>query len=96
MMHIEDCDRSVVEFMEKKSVNLPSRTYNVTGLSFTPAEISAEIVKIIPSFKIHYKSDPIRQAIANSWPLVKSLLYPSRILLYYYFYPVLHESFFYI
>jgi nucleoside-diphosphate-sugar epimerase len=36
-------------------------------MSFSPKEIAAEIKKVIPDFKVSYKSD-YRQAIANSWP----------------------------
>ena len=37
-------------------------------MTFSPTEIAAEIKKQIPSFKIAYKVDPIRQTIAESWP----------------------------
>lgn len=69
MMHIDDCLRSVMEFMERPSDSLPSRTYNVAGVSFTPAEVGEEIRKSIPNFVLNYRPDP-RQAIADSWPQV--------------------------
>jgi nucleoside-diphosphate-sugar epimerase len=37
-------------------------------MSFEPSQIAAEIKKHIPTFEISYNVDPIRQAIANSWP----------------------------
>jgi nucleoside-diphosphate-sugar epimerase len=36
-------------------------------MSFSPKEISNEIKKHVPDFKISYKPD-YRQVIANSWP----------------------------
>jgi nucleoside-diphosphate-sugar epimerase len=54
--------------MEAPADKIKIRTsYNVSGMSFSPAEISAEIKKHIPDFSISYKQD-YRQAIANSWP----------------------------
>jgi nucleoside-diphosphate-sugar epimerase len=37
-------------------------------MSVTPAEIANEIRKQIPTFAIDYHVDPVRQAIAESWP----------------------------
>jgi hypothetical protein len=35
-------------------------------MSFDPEMIAAEIKKHIPDFRLEYKVDPIKQAIANS------------------------------
>jgi nucleoside-diphosphate-sugar epimerase len=37
-------------------------------MSFCPEDQAAYIRKHIPNFEITYNVDPIRQAIANSWP----------------------------
>ena len=42
-------------------------SYNLSGINFTPGQISVEIKKYIPKFCINYKSD-FRQEIVDSWP----------------------------
>jgi nucleoside-diphosphate-sugar epimerase len=42
--------------------------FNVTAMSFDPEMLAAEIKKHIPEFQLTYNVDPVRQAIANSWP----------------------------
>jgi nucleoside-diphosphate-sugar epimerase len=42
-------------------------TYNVTSMSFTPAELAASIRKFIPSFQMQCSPD-FRNDIAKSWP----------------------------
>lgn len=43
------------------------KSYNIAAIDFTPAEISREIQKHLPDFKINYLPD-FRQEIAESWP----------------------------
>ncbi len=53
---------------EAPAAQISIRTsYNISGMSFSPKEIAAEIKKHIPAFEISYKPD-YRQQIANSWP----------------------------
>lgn len=66
-MYMPDCLKSTIGLMEADSSKLKHRTFNITAMSFTPAQIAAEIQKFIPEFKIDYKPD-FRQQIANSWP----------------------------
>lgn len=68
-MYMEDCLRSITEFMQVPEENLPRRVYNVTAMSFSPEELFNEIKKNIPNAMISYKPDE-RQAIADSWPQV--------------------------
>ena len=37
-------------------------------MSITPAELAAAIGERVPGFRIDYDIDPVRQAIAESWP----------------------------
>ncbi|MCA0430107.1 MAG: NAD-dependent epimerase/dehydratase family protein [Bacteroidetes bacterium] len=68
MMHMEDAIRATIELMHAPNEKIKIRgSYNLSGLSFTPAEIANEIKKHIPDFKIDYQPD-FRQAIADSWP----------------------------
>lgn len=72
MMHMEDAIRATIEIMHAPAENIKIRSsYNLAGISFTPAQIANEIKKHIPDFTISYKPD-FRQQIANSWP--KSIL----------------------
>jgi nucleoside-diphosphate-sugar epimerase len=68
MMYMDDAVKATVDLMEAPAEKIRIRSsYNVTAMSFSPAEIAAEIKKHIPEFDITYKPD-FRQAIADSWP----------------------------
>ena len=43
------------------------RTYNVTAMTFTPAELAAAIREHLPGFNVQYLPD-FRESIARSWP----------------------------
>lgn len=68
MMHMSDAIRATLEIMHAPAYNIKIRSsYNVSGLSFSPRELTDEIKKHLPNFQINYQSD-FRQAIADSWP----------------------------
>ena len=68
MMYMPDAIRATLELMNAPADKIKIRSsYNLSGISFTPAEIAAEIKKHIPSFSISYNPD-FRQQIADSWP----------------------------
>jgi nucleoside-diphosphate-sugar epimerase len=68
MMYMPDAIRATMELMEAPADKIAVRTsYNISGISFSPAEIAASIKKHIPEFEIEYKPD-YRQQIAESWP----------------------------
>jgi len=69
MMYMEDAIRATIELMEAPAYKLSIRSsYNLGGISFTPAQLSAEIKKHLPDFAISYAENDPRQAIADSWP----------------------------
>jgi nucleoside-diphosphate-sugar epimerase len=68
MMYMPDAIKATIEMMEAPESKISVRTsYNISGMSFSPKEIAAEIKKHVPEFEMSYKSD-YRQQIANSWP----------------------------
>ncbi|MDE1854109.1 MAG: NAD-dependent epimerase/dehydratase family protein [Thaumarchaeota archaeon] len=69
MMYMPDALRATVQLMEadRSSVKLHGG-YNLSAMSFTPAELSSEIQKRIPGFSVAYAPDQ-RQKIADSWPM---------------------------
>ncbi|MBS3796130.1 MAG: NAD-dependent epimerase/dehydratase family protein [Candidatus Thorarchaeota archaeon] len=67
MMYMPDCIKSTIDLMEADESDLEHRSFNITAMSFTPAELVSEIKKHIPEFKIEYEPD-YRQEIADSWP----------------------------
>src|SRR5215207_4027286 len=68
MMYMPDAIRATIELMEAPSEKITIRTsYNISGMSFSPKEIGAEIRRHISEFSSDYVPD-YRQAIANSWP----------------------------
>jgi len=68
MMYMDDAIRATIEIMQAPAESIRIRSsYNLSGISFTPSEIAAEIKKYHPNFSVTYKPD-FRQKIANSWP----------------------------
>lgn len=64
-----DVVRAAIDIMKADPAKLIHRNcFNVTAMNFTPEQIEAEIKKHIPDFVMDYNVDPIRQAIADSWP----------------------------
>lgn len=69
MMYMPDGLRAAIEIMEADPAKLKHRnSFNIASMSFDPEIISKNIKKYVPDFKMVYKVDPLRQAIAESWP----------------------------
>jgi nucleoside-diphosphate-sugar epimerase len=68
MMYMHDALKATIGLMNTDADKIKIRSsYNVAAMSFTPAELAAEIKKHIPDFKISYAPD-VRQQYADSWP----------------------------
>lgn len=69
MMYMPDAVKAAIDLMEADPARLIHRNaFNVTAMHFDPETIAAEIRRHIPGFEIDYEIDPVRQAIAESWP----------------------------
>ena len=69
MMYMPDALRACVELMEADPTKLVHRnSFSIASMSFTPEIIYAEIKKRLPDFTMDYDVDPVKKAIAESWP----------------------------
>lgn len=69
MMYMPDALNAIITLMEADGSKLKHRNaFNVTAMSIEPEQVAAAIRKHIPEFKLSYQVDPVRQAIADSWP----------------------------
>ena len=68
MMYMDDAIKATISIMQADADAIKIRSsYNLSGMSFTPKELAAEITKHYPDFTITYEPD-FRQKIADSWP----------------------------
>lgn len=69
MLYMPDALKAVVDLMEADPDKLIHRNaFNITAMSLTPEILDESIKKYMPDFKLDYDVDPVRQAIAESWP----------------------------
>lgn len=68
MMYMPDAIHALIQLAEADLGGLQHHSnFNVSALSFTPAELANVIRARKPDFTIEYEIDPLRQAIADSW-----------------------------
>lgn len=69
MMYMPDAINAAIDLMEADPSKLKHRnSFNITSMSFDPEIIANAIKKEIPEFVMNYDVDPVKQAIADSWP----------------------------
>ncbi len=69
MMYMPDCLKAFTMLLEADPSRLVHRNaFNITAMSIAPEEIGEEIKKHLPHFELSFDVDPVRQAIADSWP----------------------------
>lgn len=69
MMYMPDALDAMVDLMEADPSKLIHRnSFNVTAMSFDPEILFNAIKKYVPAFEMEYRPEPIKQAIADSWP----------------------------
>ncbi len=69
MMYMPDALKAAIDLMCADPTRLRHRnSFNIASMSFEPEQLFAKIREYIPGLKVRYEVDPVRQAIANSWP----------------------------
>jgi nucleoside-diphosphate-sugar epimerase len=69
MMYMPDAIKAAVDLMMADPSRLEHRNaFNVTAVNVSPEDLAAAIRAHLPDFTINYDVDPVRQAIADSWP----------------------------
>lgn len=69
MMYMPDALNAAIHLMEADVTKLKHRnSFNVTSMSFDPEILANAIKKEMPEFVMDYDVEPIKQAIADSWP----------------------------
>ena len=69
MMYMPDALQAAVNLMEADPSRLKHRnSFNIASMSFEPEQLFAKIREYIPTLQVRYEVDPVRQAIATSWP----------------------------
>jgi len=68
LMYMPDAIRALVEVAEAPRAKLRRSIYNIAAFSPTAGQIAESVAQAIPGVELTFKSDPLRQAILDSWP----------------------------
>lgn len=66
-MHLSDAVRAALSFAAAAGAR-PLFGASVPGFSLTPERLAVEARRHRPGFRVRYDADPVRQAVADSWP----------------------------
>jgi len=68
-MYMPDALKAAVDLMQADPSRLKHRnSFNIASMSFEPEQLFAKIREYVPGLRVRYEVDPVRQAIATSWP----------------------------
>ena len=69
MMYMPDALHAAIQLMTADPSRLKHHnSFNIASMSFEPEQLFAKIREYIPDLRVRYEVDPVRQAIATSWP----------------------------
>lgn len=69
MMYMPDAVLALIQVAEAGGSELKHHAdFNVNSMSFAPEQLADAIRERVPGFEMDYVVDPLRQAIADSWP----------------------------
>jgi nucleoside-diphosphate-sugar epimerase len=69
MLYMPDALEAAIAVMEADPAKLIHRNcFNITAMSVAPETLADAIKKHIPTFRLDYDVEPVKQAIAESWP----------------------------
>jgi threonine 3-dehydrogenase len=68
LMYMPDAVRALVDLADAPRDKLRRSIYNIAAMSPTAGEIAESVRKAIPGVNLTFESDPLRQAILDSWP----------------------------
>jgi len=69
MMYMPDALKAAIDLMQADPSHLKHRnSFNIASMSFEPEQLFAKIREYVPGLRVRYEVDPVRQAIATSWP----------------------------
>jgi len=70
MVYMPDVINAIIRLMETDQLRLKHHSnFNMASMSFSAEELATEIKRYLPEFICNYEPDPVRQSIAESWPM---------------------------